>query len=78
MTDMAATAKPNNVYVMVKQIEDHKHIVPRWTVSAGLWDMYLWVDDVDDLYKQFVERKSMTGCAMSPGIIQPSAQKCPR
>ena len=42
--------------VMVKQIEDHKHIVPRWTVSAGLWDMYFWVDDADALYKEFVER----------------------
>ena len=51
-----AILKRDNMYVMVKQIEDHKHIVPRWTVSAGLWDMYFWVDDVDALYKEFVER----------------------
>ena len=44
------------MYVMVKQIADHKHIVPRWTISSGLWDMYFWVDDVDVLYKEFVER----------------------
>ena len=51
-----AILKRDNMYVMVKQIEDHKHIVPRWTISAGLWDMYFWVDDVDALYKEFVER----------------------
>ena len=51
-----AILKRDNMYVMVKQIEDQKHIVPRWTVSAGLWDMYFWVDDVDALYKEFVER----------------------
>ena len=44
------------MYVMVKQIDDHRHIIPRWTVSSGLWDMYFWVDDVDMLYKEFVER----------------------
>ena len=49
-----AILKRDNMYVMVKQIDDHKHIVPRWTVSAGLWDMYFWVDDVDALYKEFV------------------------
>ena len=51
-----AILKRDNMYVMVKQIEDHKHIVPRWTVSAGLWDIYFWVDNVDALYKEFVER----------------------
>ena len=50
-----AILKRDNMYVMVKQIQDHKHIVPRWTVSAGLWDMYFWVDDVDALYKEFVD-----------------------
>jgi uncharacterized glyoxalase superfamily protein PhnB len=42
--------------VMIKQIDDHKQIVPRWTVSSGLWDMYFWVDDVERLYREFVER----------------------
>src|SRR5271163_4736462 len=41
-----AILKRDNMYVMIKQIDDHKHIIPRWTVSAGLWDMYFWVDDV--------------------------------
>jgi len=48
--------KRDDMYVMIKQIEDHNRIVPHRTVSAGLWDMYFWVDDVDALYKEFVER----------------------
>ena len=65
------------MYVMVKQIDDHKHIVPRWTVSAGLWDMYFWVDDVDALYKEFVERvqKSTTGCAISHTVVANSVRR---
>ena len=51
-----AILRRDNMYVMLKQIEDHKYIVPRSTVYAGLWDMYFWVDDVDALYKEFVER----------------------
>jgi predicted enzyme related to lactoylglutathione lyase len=42
--------------VMLKQIDDHERIVPRWTVSSGLWDMYFWVDDVEKLYSEFVAR----------------------
>ena len=48
--------KRDDMYVMIKQIEDHNRIVPHRSVSAGLWDMYFWVDDVDALYKEFVER----------------------
>ena len=47
-----AILKRDDVYVMVKQIKDHKYIVPRSTVYAGLLDMYFWVDDVDALYKE--------------------------
>ena len=51
-----AILRRDDVYVMIKQIEDHNYIVPRSTVSAGLWDMYFWVDDIDALYEEFVER----------------------
>jgi uncharacterized glyoxalase superfamily protein PhnB len=44
------------MHVMIKQIDDHERIVPRWTVSSGLWDMYFWVDDVESLYREFVAR----------------------
>ena len=46
----------DSMHLMLKQIEDHQHIVPRWVVSAGLWDMYFWVDDIEALYREFVER----------------------
>jgi uncharacterized glyoxalase superfamily protein PhnB len=48
--------KRDGMHVMIKQIDDHNYIVPRWTISAGLWDMYFWVDDIDALFKEFVER----------------------
>jgi uncharacterized glyoxalase superfamily protein PhnB len=51
-----AILRRDDMYIMLKQVDDPKHIVPRWTISAGLWDVYFWVDDVDALYKEFVER----------------------
>jgi hypothetical protein len=44
--------------VMIQQIAEHDYIVPHRTVSDGLWDMYFWVDDVDALFKEFVERRA--------------------
>ena len=46
----------DTMHLMLKQIDDHTRIVPRWTVSPGLWDMYFWVDDVEALYREFVGR----------------------
>ena len=46
----------DGMYVMLKSIEDAAAIVPRWHVSENLWDMYFWVDDVDALYAEFVDR----------------------
>jgi hypothetical protein len=37
-------------------IHDPNYIVPRWTIFTGLWDMYFWVDYIDALFKEFVER----------------------
>ena len=51
-----AILRRDDMYVMIKQIEDHNYIVPRSTASPGLWDMYFWVDDIDALYKEFVQR----------------------
>jgi uncharacterized glyoxalase superfamily protein PhnB len=46
----------DGMHVMLKQIDDHTRIVPRHTVSSGLWDMYFWVDDVQALYDELVGR----------------------
>jgi predicted enzyme related to lactoylglutathione lyase len=42
--------------VMLKQASDPKHVVPNWTVSDKLWDIYFWVKDVDALHDEFVKR----------------------
>src|ERR1044071_7147002 len=43
-------------YLMLKQAEDPKHVVPHWTVSDKLWNVYFWVNDDDALYQEFKER----------------------
>jgi uncharacterized glyoxalase superfamily protein PhnB len=42
--------------VMLKQAMDPKHVVPNWTLSHNLWDIYFWVKDVDALHQEFVRR----------------------
>jgi len=42
--------------VMLKQADDPKHVVPHWTVSHNLWNIYFWVSDVDALHAEFVKR----------------------
>lgn len=44
----------DGMYLMLKQVDDPKHVVPHWTVSDKLWDAYFWVSDVDALYAEFV------------------------
>ncbi len=46
----------DSMHVMLKQVGDARHIIPRWTVSPGLWDMYFWVDDVTALHSEFLGR----------------------
>jgi uncharacterized glyoxalase superfamily protein PhnB len=46
----------DGVHLMLKEIGDPERIVPRWTVSPGLWDTYVWVDDVEALYRELVAR----------------------
>lgn len=43
-------------YLMLKQADEAKHVVPHWTVSEKLCDVYFWVKDVDELYREFVGR----------------------
>lgn len=48
--------KRDGMYVMLRQADDPKHVVPHWTVAENLWNIYFWVDDVDALYAEFVKR----------------------
>ncbi len=50
----------DGMHVMVKQIDDHSHIVPRSTVSAGL---------------SGAARRSITGCATSRTAAASSARR---
>jgi predicted enzyme related to lactoylglutathione lyase len=43
-------------YLMLGQAEKPEHVVPHWTVSDNLWNVYFWVKDVDALHAEFVRR----------------------
>ncbi len=46
----------DGMYVMLKQAGDPKHVIPHWTVSDKLWNIYFWVNDVEALHAEFVRR----------------------
>ncbi|HUG11439.1 MAG TPA: VOC family protein [Opitutaceae bacterium] len=48
--------KRDGLIVMLNQADDPKHVVPNWTLSHNLWDIYFWVKGVDALHDEFVRR----------------------
>ena len=48
--------KRDGMFIMLKQAENPEHVVPNWTVSHQLWDVYFWVKGVDALHDEFVRR----------------------
>jgi predicted enzyme related to lactoylglutathione lyase len=46
----------DGMYLMLKQVEDARHVIPHWTVSEQLWDAYFWVSGVDALHAELVRR----------------------
>jgi hypothetical protein len=60
--------KRDGMFVMLKEACDPKDVVPNWTVSDKLWDIYFWVKNVDSLHDEFVRR----GAKIDYGLcIQP-------
>jgi hypothetical protein len=43
----------DGMYLMLKQVDDPKFIVPHWRASEGLWNVYFWVSDVEALHAEF-------------------------
>jgi uncharacterized glyoxalase superfamily protein PhnB len=46
----------DGMYLMLKQASTADAVTPHWTVSAGLWNVYFWVSDVEALHDEFVRR----------------------
>ena len=42
--------------LMLKQADDPRHVVPHWTVSPQLSDVYFWVTDADAPHAELVAR----------------------
>lgn len=43
-------------HLMLKQAEKPEHVVPHWTLSDKLCSVYFWVENVDALHAEFVQR----------------------
>jgi len=41
---------------MLKQANDPSQVVPHWTVSDKLWNIYFWVSDVEALHAELAAR----------------------
>ena len=46
----------DDCYLMLKQAGDSRHVIPHWTVSTKLCNVYFWVSDADGLYREFKDR----------------------
>ena len=42
--------------IMLKQVDDTKHIVPHYKVVDQLWNAYFWVEDVEALFRELIGR----------------------
>ena len=46
----------DSFHLMLSQVDNPKDIVPHYRIVENLWNVYFWVDDVDALYKELMER----------------------
>ena len=52
-----AILQRDGMYVMLRRAADPKHVVPHWTVSDKLWNIYFWVSDVESSRPSVVARR---------------------
>lgn len=48
--------KRDGMYLMLRQVDDSKQVVPHWTVVEKTCNVYFWVDDATALHQEFVAR----------------------
>lgn len=46
----------DGLFLMLKQVQDPKHVIPHWQVSEKLWQAYFWVSNANALHAEFVQR----------------------
>ncbi|NUO83848.1 VOC family protein [candidate division KSB1 bacterium] len=42
--------------IMLSQISEQHKVTPHWKVVPQMWNVYLWVDDVEAIYQEMVRR----------------------
>lgn len=48
--------KRDGMHLMLRQVDDPKHVIPHWTVAEKTCNVYFWVDDAMALHQEFVSR----------------------
>lgn len=46
----------DNMSVMLQQSPSPEHVIPNWKICSNIWNIYFWVDGVERLYEDFIER----------------------
>ena len=46
----------DNYHLMLSQVDDHALIRPHYKVVENLWNIYFWVDNVEQMYQELVAR----------------------
>ncbi len=46
----------DGLYLMLKQVGPEVAIIPHWTVADNIWNAYFWVQGVDALLAEFIQR----------------------
>lgn len=48
----------NEIKLMLVEVAAGTRIVPNWTLAESTNDVYIWVDDANDMYYEILERKA--------------------
>ncbi len=46
----------DGITVMLSQAPADAELVPNWKIVGSMWNAYFWVEDVDALYEEFIEK----------------------
>lgn len=48
--------KRDGYHLMLCRVEDPGQIRPHWKIVNNMWNVYFWVDNVDELYQELIQR----------------------
>jgi len=52
----------DGITVMLSQAPANANLLPHWQVVHQMWNVYVWVEDVEALYAEFRQSGATMGC----------------